>query len=395
MTDHQKKHDRTATNRRDLLKATGFGVAAICGVSGVAFAAPNSKDNTRVKLRGSPQNPVKGKTIKQERKVALEKLRESDDLTGDVVLKEFDDESNILSYNFIVSSDGGIEEHVYRYSSNDVLSQSVDASTQSVDDRVVSRAHDAADEWLAEGMPKNKSFSKDTSKSNSSSVTRQGAAGATSSYPDWEDWNKVSTHYDVNERPPYGVVIEDYEFRSDPDDSDAMAVQTGVDMEAGFNRRKHYDEYGDWHIKMAFVRQEWEWPAVDDEGMRDRYPRGNLSEGTESLGIDLGIDGNGTGSAGVSYTFSKSLDNIIDESSQGDNVGRWRMKLDPFSNAAESNAYYNPGSMALVDPTCLSPVNSDLAISIPLEVEFGEPFYNAWSKTHSETFSNGFFVLCD
>lgn len=380
MSETPDTSDGIVTNRRDLLKTTGLAMATVGGASGVSFAAPTPENLSTIKLRGTPTKPVRGEVINRKRASALKKLRRTGDLADDVVLKQFDDEeSDILSYNFVVASDGSVEEHVYRYSPEGGLSVS------SVGTDPASRAHAAADEWLAEGTP-----------GTQSSATTQDTVSTTASYPDWYNWNSAGSTYDVNERPPYGVVIEDYDFRSDPNGSDAMAVQTGVDMEAGYNREKNgYDEYDQWHMKMAFARHEWLKPTVGDSDMRDRYPRGDLSEGTESYGVSLGIDGQGTGSIGVSYGFSKSMDNIIDESSQGDNVGRWRMKLDPYSDAAQSNAFYNPGSMALVDNESCGSDSWDVpAVDIPLDVEFGMPWYNTWSDTHTESFSDSFIVNC-
>lgn len=231
------------------------------------------------------------------------------------------------------------------------------------------------------------------------------------SQPNFSTWHDRADLYHINEKPPYGIIIEQYTLKESPNRDDVFGVQTGVDIEAGENQAEHGDDdykvpdstFGHYHLRNAEVRHNWNTVISHDDSMRDRAPRGKLSNATQSFGVDLGIDSEGVGSAGFSYSYSSRADKIIDDSSMSDNIGRWELNVGSKSYASDNNAYYNPASLAILHPedneTCEHYPWRDMKIvDLPLDATFaltsvGEYMYTIGSN-ESVSLSEDFFLPC-
>jgi hypothetical protein len=375
--------ERTSIDRRKVLQLTGAALSA-SSIGVTSAAGESSPKGTR--LRGNVRRPLTPKQIRAARRDFISKHPHLSSEEGSIIFKELQGDDDIYAYNLIPKDTGGVQEQIYRIDTPDVATVlRSDAPTKTVDLSAsqVSDLHTKAD----------KAFDQQLIKGKSPEPTSTGDVSIQSDQPDWDSWDDAGDIYDSHEYPPKGVVIEDYSFKSDPDDSDAMAVQTGVDMEAGLNRFKHgYDDYGPWVNREAWIKHLWQGPMVGEDDMRDRFPRGPFDRGSSSFTVSLGIDGNGFGSTGVSYGYSNPIDTVTDESSQSDNIGRFRMSLGGTSKASNTNAFFNPGSLALVDGSQCTYIAK--AIEIPLDVTWERPTPGG-PYAETESLDSSFTTVCD
>lgn len=374
--------ERTNISRRRALKLAGTALTA--SAVGVTTAAGKS-DPDGVRLRGNARKPL---TPKQIRAARRELIKDHPQLTSDdgsIIFKELNGDDDIYAYNLVPKPSGGVQEQLYRFDTptdatvreSDALEKTVDVSASQIAD-LRNKADHAFDQQVIKGKSQKIATTDDVS---------------IQSQPGWDTWDDAGDIYDSHEKPPKGVVIEDYGFKSDPDGSDAMAVMTGVDMEAGNNRLKNGDDnYSAWFNREAWVKHLWQSPMVGEDDMRDRFPRGPFDRGSSSFTVSLGVDGNGLGSAGVSYGYSNPIDTVTDESSQSDNIGRFRMTLGRTSKAYETNAFFNPGSLALVDGSQCT--YTATAIEIPLEVTW-ERVTPGGPYPETTSIDSSFTTVCD
>jgi hypothetical protein len=244
-------------------------------------------------------------------------------------------------------------------------------------DRAIRRAHAAADEWFETESP---------------GGVAQDDYTATDQ-PDFSTWNGRQDLYHINEKPPYGIIIEDCSLKESPDQDGVFGLRTGVDVEAGENQAEYGDDdykvpdhrHGHYQNKRAFVRHDWNSYISDSDSMRDRSPRGDLGDATTTTGFSLGIDSGGTGSIGFNYSYSSRANKIVDESSQADNIGRWKMKVNSGSKASDNNMYYNPASLAVLDPedsNSCGPYQWATIAESPLFVKFALTSFRDWTWTY-------------
>mgnify|MGYP000235723217 CR=1 FL=1 len=401
-------------DRRSVLKSTGCFIASTGIIAGQTTG--RKTNNISFKLRGSKKNPVKTKNINKRRHEAFQEFNQSTDENTRGGLVGIEDKDDIIAYNFIATENGGVQEHFYTADLNEkeltvpvesnpspgVETQAIESTTtvsspQGKD--LEERAHSAADS-------RNKAGSAPEISSGSGTVRTMDT-----SQPNFSTWHDRADLYHINEKPPYGIIIEQYTLKESPNRDDVFGVQTGVDIEAGENQAEHGDDdykvpdstFGHYHLRNAEVRHNWNTVISHDDSMRDRAPRGKLSNATQSFGVDLGIDSEGVGSAGFSYSYSSRADKIIDDSSMSDNIGRWELNVGSKSYASDNNAYYNPASLAILHPedneTCEHYPWRDMKIvDLPLDATFaltsvGEYMYTIGSN-ESVSLSEDFFLPC-
>ncbi|ELK44569.1 hypothetical protein [Haloferax volcanii] len=375
--------ERTNIGRRKALQLTG--TALITSTIGVTTVAGKS-DPEGIRLRSKTPKPLSPKQIRAARRSFVSKYPQFVNDSGAITFKEIQGDDDIYAYNLIPKATGGVQEQLYRIDTpdeaavrkSDALTKTVDLSASQIRD-----LHEKADHAFDQQLIKGRS----TEPANTGDVSIQ------SEQPDWSTWNNAGDIYDSHEYPPRGVVIEDYNFKSDPDGGNAMAVQTGVDMEAGQNRFNNGDDnYGPWFNREAWIKHLWQSPMVGEDDMRDRFPRGPFDKGSSSFTVSLGVDGSGNGSVGVSYGYSNPIDTVTDESSQSDNIGRFRMTLGRTSKAYDTNAYFNPGSLALVDGSQCTYTAE--AIEIPLDVTW-ERARPGGTYPETKSLDSSFTTVCD
>lgn len=172
----------------------------------------------------------------------------------------------------------------------------------------------------------------------------------TQSGEDWSTWNTLSSdqsHYSYYDGSGLleGVLTQEYEHKVDPDDGSSdynwHAVQTGSDMEAGENR----DSSNPWENAHSTVYHHWS--NADSElnvDMQDRKPRGTTSGSVSTM---YTLDSTGPS---VSVSYSQPTVDVTDESSISLNEGKWAMDISAGSDPAETNAYFEPASIARLTP---------------------------------------------
>jgi hypothetical protein len=378
---------KTGLDRRTILKTAGTALTTTGLTAGLGTASDGQKAKFKFKLRGGKGKPVKKKQIRRRRRNAIRQFVRQTGPETKPALVGLDDKDTILAYNFIATEGSGVSEHFYTADLSDKeITIPAEGNAEGVTKTTVSsqgkgiekRAHSAADGWFeAEATP-------DTTGdvSTADGVSTDGVT-TSSGQPDFSTWYDRQDLYHTNEKPPYGIIIEQYALKESPDQDDVFGVRTGVDIEAGENQAEYGDEdykvpshpTGAYQIRNAEVKHDWNTVISESDSMRDRAPRGKLSDGTQSFGISLGIDSQGVGSAGFSYGYSSQADKVIDESSQSDNIGRWKLKTGSKSYASDNNAYYNPASLAILHPenseTCdLYPWQDMKIVDLPLDVTF-------------------------
>lgn len=380
MMDSDKK------NRRTVLQTSGSVLLSTGLLAGIGTSRSSASEKLKFKLRGTKQDPVSKDELRRRRKNAIQSYYESGKKVSVVGIEEKDD---ILAYNFVATRNLGIKEYFYtaNLSSKQIQTPQSDISPQSTTDRsdielqttVVSpdadgierRAHRSADKWLE--TEKNPIVA--------SQYNTTSTVASNPSLDDFRNWNSRGSVYDTHEEPPYGIITEQYTLKESPDQDDVYGVNTNVDIEAGENQLQHGDDNYDpdrpktgprraYRIRKAKIRHDWDSSMSHEDSMRDRSPRGELSDATESYSASLGIDGNGNGNIGFSYGYSSKADTITDESSQSDNIGRWKMKLNPRSRASRNNAFYNPASLAIIDSSGCSSPGGHTVVDLPLDVTF-------------------------
>lgn len=395
-----------SSDRRTVLKLAGSSLALGGAATGVGGARSGGTTEYKFKLRGSRDDPISTDQIDQRRRDSYETFQKETSEGSSGAFVSLEDKDGILAYNFVATSGGGVEEHIYSADLGDKRITVADDSggrgettsevVVSPDGRnVVRRAHAKADEWLEQGTP---------SGGGDDEVTA-------SSQPDFSTWLDRQDLYHTNEKPPYGIIIEDYTLKESPDQDDVFGLRTGVDIEAGENQAQFGDEdykvpshpTGAYQIKNSLVKHDWNTVISKSDSMRDRAPRGTLSNGTQSFGISLGVNSKGEGSVGFSYGYSSQSDKIVDESSQSDNIGRWKLKVGSKSYASDNNCYYNPASLAILHPeqstTCdLYPWQDMKIAGMPLDVTFsltslGDAIYTV-GGAESVSLSEDFYLPC-
>lgn len=389
-----------------VIKTVGASLALGGAATGVGTARSGSKTNYKFKLRGTKDNPVSTEQVNERRKDVFTTFNKETDGGSSGALVGLENKDDILAYNFVASGDNGVQEHIYTADLSDKRITVADdpegrgTSTSEVvvsptGDKTVRRAHTAADEWFETESPGGAAQDDYT-------ATNQ---------PDFSTWLDRQDLYHTNEKPPYGIIIEDYTLKESPNQDDVFGLRTGVDIEAGENQAQYGDDdykvpshdHGAYQNKNCMVKHDWNTVISESDSMRDRAPRGGLSDGTQSYGISLGVDGGGTGSIGFSYGYSSKSDKIVDESSQSDNVGRWKLKVGSRSKASDNNMYYNPGSLAILHPEnnegCdLYPWQDMKVADMPLNATFAltSAFDAVWTlyTDESVSLSEDFYLPC-
>lgn len=370
-----KDTDKSKHGRRKLLKMCGIGL----GISTISAGTTQASPEYHIKLRGTVSNPVSTKAIEHQRNALIKRYRnQQDGSTSFSLTVPSHDDGAIVAYNFIIRESGEPREHYLRIDS-DELSNSNAVSH--------SERHSRADMWLVD----------DPGKVTQNSKVKQGDATTTSTKDDYSDWNDRGSAYDEIENPPYGILIKDYELKSDPD-TNAQVVKTACEMEAGKQRARHGDPSYDerWQNKEAVVIQNWNQSNYNNE-MRDRYPRGNPSNEKNEKNITLSADPD-TLIAAVGLKYSQPESEVIDDSSQFDEISRHKLKNAPGGDPAKHTAYYTPSAYTKVNK-----INDDcdrpkqyVLVDIELTGVWADTnFLNQWvNPTPEKTTSTQFLEYC-
>jgi hypothetical protein len=215
--------------------------------------------------------------------------------------------------------------------------------------------------------------------------------GVQSSAANWGDWLNQGNVFTYEEHPPYGIVLKDYELRRDPSHA-TYAIRTIVDMESGRNRNNNGDDdYFDVYQNRG-ARVVHDWNQSYTVTTRDRYPRGQIDGEKSSVSTNLGIDAAGA-SAGVSYNYSQPSARVTDPSSMSDNTTQAELYLDPGTSGAETNAFYQPGSLTEVDIADCSISGSHPVVAVEMDAIWGSGGW-FWGSSVERSHTDALRVWC-
>lgn len=364
-----------AVGRRAIIRTIGIGALGVPIIGNVA--ASDSSNQYYETLRGTITDPITDEDIARAQEDVFSRYTDQEDGSDPLFLSEpsANEETTTLAYNLSIKSDGTPEEHYVKSNSNTEANELTALSQTKT-----ARLHAMADDWMM-NSPRIES-----AESGSSSEV-----GVYSNAADWGDWSDQGNIFLYEDYPPYGRVLKDYQLRRDPNHP-TYALRTIVDMESGRNRNNEGDSdyYETYQNRGARVVHDWD--QSYSVTTRDRYPRGQIDGERSGVSTNLGVNSSGA-SAGVSYSYSQPSARVTDTSSMSDNITRAYLYLDPGTSGAETNAFYQPGSLTEVDITDCSISGNYPVVAIEMDAIWGSGGV-FWGSSVERSHTDAFRVWC-
>lgn len=398
-----RKYNSNHSRRRLLQSLTGTVVGSIAFVNSTAASGPfvssgRGGDFEYEQIKGSVPDPISTNRIEGlQRKFTERSRNRADASTAFLDVESTFADQQIVAYNVILGSNGGLREQFVT-----VGSARSDGTRFATPAAVTEQRHHKADKLLE--------------RATSEEVGTTDIGTDTDWDIDWNDWyheGSTDIYWEPEEKWSYDAKVGNVEFTHDVRRSleyDRIGARSKIRMEPGRQLcNDGLDDYCTSSIqdgfsnKEATVHHDWDKPVNDvpqNDLIVNTDPEGQISGVTGTRGYSLGLDVAKEPSLSVGFSSSVSFPGaaLIDKTSLTTGRSEHALEINsPDDPSAGNNAVFEVGSLAAFEKQCTpSPPFFDvplLDIEVDLEWGLNVPVVG-WGHTESTTKSFQYMTYC-